>query len=186
MKIFIKDHYRKLAITYVLMGSISAGFIADANSNSELVILDYRFTFLTDIFENNISVVQKELMSNKTLNYTTYYGVFSGCMNMSSDTLVSRCVPVILRYMKHCISIIINKIQIVMNYTLLFSDYFKSSASLVAQALLRVKNQLSGMALPNRDEWVLLLAGLGLIFVKIVNNNKNSQSLYLSSFENYK
>lgn len=186
MIIFIKEHYRKLAIAYVLIGSISAGLIANANSKFELVISGYRSTFLTDIFENNISVIQKELMSHKSLNYTTYYGVFSECMNMSNDVLFSRCAPAILRYAKHYTSIIINKIQLFINDSLLLTDYFKSGANLVTQALLGVKNQLSGMALPNREEWVLVLAGLGLIFVKIINNSKNSRSLYLRPFESYR
>ncbi len=54
------------------------------------------------------------------------------------------------------------------------TNHFDDIKTFFANILLSATDQVSRVGVPDLEEWILLLAGLGLICVQILNNSRNS------------
>lgn len=68
---------------------------------------------------------------------------------------------------------LLNEIYII-NKFFHFTDHVDTVKGFITEALLRTKTQVAMVGVPDSEEWILLLAGLGLVCVQILNNSRNS------------
>lgn len=54
------------------------------------------------------------------------------------------------------------------------SNHFDDVKTFITNILFSTTDQISRVGVPDSEEWILLLAGLGLICVQILNNSRNS------------